>query len=57
MRWVGYVAHMGEMRNIYKALVEAFEGKIPPGRRSRRWEDNIKRDLGKRRWEVWTGCL
>jgi hypothetical protein len=31
MRWVGHVAHMGEMRNAYKILVGKSEGKRPLG--------------------------
>jgi hypothetical protein len=29
MRWAGYVAHMEEVRNVYKALVRKYEGKRP----------------------------
>jgi len=36
---------MGEKRGIYKVLVGKPEGKRPPGRPRRRWEDNIKMDL------------
>jgi hypothetical protein len=32
MRWAGYVARMGEMRNAYRILVEKPEGKRPLGR-------------------------
>jgi len=32
MRWVGNVAHMGEMRNAYKIMVGKPEGKRPLGR-------------------------
>jgi hypothetical protein len=32
MRWMGYVACMGEMRNTYKILVRKLEGKRPLGR-------------------------
>jgi len=53
MRWVGHVERMGEMRNWYKILVRKPEGKRPPGRRRRRWEDNIRMDLGEEiGWEV-----
>jgi hypothetical protein len=31
MRRVGHTARMGEMRNMYKILVEKPEGKIPLG--------------------------
>jgi hypothetical protein len=36
---------MGEGRDVYKVLVGKPEGKRPPGRPRRRWEDNIKMDL------------
>jgi len=29
MRWTGHVAHMGEMRNVFKVLVRNLEGKRP----------------------------
>jgi hypothetical protein len=44
MRWVGHVAHMGEMRNAYNILVGKLEGKRPVGRPRHRWE-NIRVDL------------
>jgi hypothetical protein len=44
MRWAGHVARIGEKGNAYRILVKP-EGKRPPGRRRRRWEDNIKMDL------------
>jgi hypothetical protein len=46
LRWVGHVARMGEGRSVYRVLVGKPEGKRPLGRPSRRWEDNIKLDLG-----------
>jgi hypothetical protein len=36
----------GEGRGPYRVLVGRPEGKRPPGRPRRRWEDNIKMDLG-----------
>jgi hypothetical protein len=36
---------MGEERKLYKVLVGKFEGKRPPGRPKRRWEDGIRMDL------------
>jgi hypothetical protein len=45
MRWAGYVAQMGEKRNVYRLLVRKPEGKRPLGRPRRRWVDNIKMDL------------
>jgi hypothetical protein len=44
MRWVGHVAHMGEMKNEYEILgrnTEVTEWKRPFERARRRWEDNI----------------
>jgi hypothetical protein len=46
MRWAGYVACMGEVRGAYNILVGRPEGGRPLGRPRRRWEDNIKMDLG-----------
>jgi hypothetical protein len=51
MRWVGYVASMGKIRNIYKILVGKPEGKRPFRRPGQRWEDNIKIDLKEIGWE------
>jgi hypothetical protein len=45
MRWVGHVAHMGEVRGAYNILVGKPGGRRPLGRPRRRWEDNIKMDL------------
>ena len=36
---------MGESRGVYRVLVGKLEGKRPPGRPRRRWEDNIMMDL------------
>ena len=47
MRWAGHVARMGEGRVVYRVLVGKPEGRRPLGRPRRRWEDNIKMDLGK----------
>jgi hypothetical protein len=46
MRWAGHVARMGEGRGAYRVLVGRPEGKRQLGRPRRRWEDNIKIDLG-----------
>jgi len=45
MRWAGHVACMDERKGVYKVLVGKPEGKSPPGRPSRRWDNNIKMDL------------
>jgi hypothetical protein len=50
MRWAGHVARMGQKRNIYRILVGKPEGKRRLGRPRRRWENNIKMDLGEMRW-------
>jgi hypothetical protein len=46
MMWAGHVARMGEGRGAYRVLVGSSESKRPLGRPRRRWEDNIKVDLG-----------
>jgi hypothetical protein len=43
---------MGKMRNAYKTLVRKLEEKIPHGRPSHRWEDNIRIDFIEIGWEV-----
>jgi hypothetical protein len=45
-RWAGHVAQMGENRNANTILVEKPECKIPLGRPRRRWDNNIRMDLG-----------
>jgi len=47
IRWAGNVAFKGAIRNKYNILVGKPEGKIPLGRASRRWEDNIRFELRK----------
>jgi hypothetical protein len=42
MQWAGYVARMGEVRNVYSILVGNPEGKRPLARRKCRWEDPVK---------------
>jgi hypothetical protein len=44
---ISIVARMGEVRGSYNILVGRPEGRRPLGRHRRRWEDNIKMDLGK----------
>jgi hypothetical protein len=51
MRWAGHGAPIGEMRNANKILIGKPEGKRPLGRPRRRWEDNIKMDLGEIRFD------
>jgi hypothetical protein len=47
MRWAGHVARMEEGRGVYRVLVGMPESKRQLGRPRRRWEDNIKMDLGR----------
>jgi hypothetical protein len=42
MRWAGHVARMNKKRGVYRVLVGKPDGKTPPWRPRRRWEDNIK---------------
>jgi hypothetical protein len=46
MGWAGHVARMREVRGAYNILVGRPEGRRPLGRLRRRWEDNIKMNLG-----------
>jgi hypothetical protein len=46
MRWAEHVARMGERRGVCRVFVGRTEGKRPLGRPRRRWENNIKMDLG-----------
>jgi hypothetical protein len=49
---------MGEGRNVYRVLVGKPEVKRPFGRPRRRWEDEIKMDLGEIGWGgVWSGFI
>jgi hypothetical protein len=51
-RWAWHVARKGERRGVYRVLVAKPEGRRPPGRTRRRWDDNINMDLQ----EVGSGC-
>jgi len=42
MKWVGHVARMGAVRNVYKMLVGISDMMRPLGRPRCRWEDNIR---------------
>jgi hypothetical protein len=44
-RWAVHVTRMEEGSGVYRVLVGKPEGKRPPGRPRRRWEDDIKADL------------
>jgi hypothetical protein len=43
--WAGRVARTWEGRCVYRVLDGRPEGKGPPERPRRRWEDNINMDL------------
>jgi len=49
---MGHVAHMGQMRNVYKILVGKPEGKRPPRRPRHGWKDYSGMDLREIGWEV-----
>jgi hypothetical protein len=55
MRWRGHLTRMGEQRNAYRLLIGKPEGKRQLGRPRRKWEDNIRMDLGDVDEVVWTG--
>jgi hypothetical protein len=58
MRWVGYVARMGERRDVYRDVVGKIEGKRPLRRPRRGWEDNIKMGIQEVGWRgIWTGLI
>jgi hypothetical protein len=57
MSWAGHVARMGEVRGAYNILVGKPEGRRPLGRSRRRWEDNIKMDLGEIGFGMWIGFI
>jgi hypothetical protein len=52
VKWAGYVARMGETRNVYRTFVGKPEGKRPLGRPRCRWVENIKMDLRDIEWDV-----
>jgi hypothetical protein len=41
---------MVEKRNVYRILVGKPDGKRPLGRPRRRWESNMRIDVGEREW-------
>jgi hypothetical protein len=57
LRWAGHVAHMGERRGAYRALVGKPERRRPLGITRHRWEDNIKMDLREVGWRAQTGSI
>jgi hypothetical protein len=55
MRWAGHVARMGEGRNVYRILVGKPDGRRPPEKPRRRWENVIKMGHNEIGWGVWSG--
>jgi hypothetical protein len=53
MTWMGHVARMGKMRNVYRILVGKLKGKRPLRRHRHRYQDNIKINLKEMGWDVW----
>jgi hypothetical protein len=45
------IAHIREIRNLYKILFGKPVGKRPLGRPSHGWEDNIEMDLKELGWD------
>jgi len=52
MRWAGYVARMGVMRNVCSILIGKSEEKRPLGRPMRRWQDHIRMNFKEIIFEV-----
>ena len=57
MTWSGNVASRAERRGLYRVLVGKPEKKRALGRPRHRWEDNIKMDLQKVRWDTWNELI
>jgi hypothetical protein len=51
MKWVKYMACMGDRRGAYRVFVRKPEGKKPLGRPRHRWKDNTNMDLKEIEWE------
>jgi hypothetical protein len=52
IRWAWHIASTEMKRKAYTILVGKPKGMRPLGRPKRRWEDNIKMDVGERGWCV-----
>ena len=46
LRWAGHEARMEEGRSTFKILTSKPTGKRPLGKPRRRWEDNVRMNLG-----------
>jgi len=57
MRWAGYIAYNGEIRNAYNILVGKAAGTRPLKRPRNRWEDNITMDLNRNGGKMSTVCI
>jgi hypothetical protein len=57
MRWVGYLAHMGEGRKMCRVLVGKPERNRPLERPRQRREDGIRMDIWETGWGVWSGFI
>ena len=51
MRWTGHVARVEEHRGSFKILTGTPTGKRLLGRPRRRWEDNIRKNFKKDRYQ------
>jgi len=51
IRWVGYVARMGQSRGVCRVLVREPEGTRTLGRPSHRWDDSSKINLQEIGWK------
>jgi hypothetical protein len=57
MRWVGHVAHMGDMRSSYSISVGKPDRKRPLRTQRHRWEVLSEWVLQKYIEKVWPGCI
>jgi len=58
MRGAAHIALYGERISVYNIIVGKLEGKRPLGRRRRRWNGNIKKDLQNRgKWLALANAL
>jgi hypothetical protein len=55
MRWLRYIARIGEKRNACRMLVGKPEGKRPIGRPRHRLVDNTEMDIKKIGWDDMDG--